>query len=318
MISGCALLIDYVLTITVSIASGADQVFSVLPPHVAQFKLVVEALVIGFIVLLNLRGVKESVAVLTPIFVLFIVTHAILIFGGFGSHLFIVPQVASEVHHNFQAGLASLGLVGMLGLFMRAYAMGGGTYTGIEAVSNALPTLRDPKPVTGKRTMLYMALSLMLLSGGILIFYSLFHITKEPGKTLNASLFERIIQTWQTPFGTTLIITTLISEAALLFVAAQTGFIGGPQVMANMALDYWMPRRFAHLSEQLTTANGIIFMGLSSIIIMLIAGGNISFLIVLYSINVFITFSLSQFGMCRHWLQVRKQTCPTGTVRRAR
>ena len=200
VISGSALLVDYVLTISVSIASGADQVFSVLPPEAAHWKLIAEALIIGLMVLLNLRGVKESVAVLTPIFALFIVTHTILIFGGIGSHLWAVPQVASEFHQGFQTELTTLGIGGMLALFMRAYAMGGGTYTGIEAVSNGLQIMREPKVETGKRTMLLMAISLAITAGGIMLCYLLFHASPEPGKTMNAVLLERFSGQWR-PFG---------------------------------------------------------------------------------------------------------------------
>lgn len=135
VVSGSALLFDYILTISVSIASGMDQVFSVLPAGLVHMKLVAEALIIGLLVVLNLRGVKESVAVLTPIFALFLLTHAILILGGIGSHLFVVPEVVGDIRDGFRSGLGTLGLAGMFALFMRAYAMGGGTYAGIEAVS---------------------------------------------------------------------------------------------------------------------------------------------------------------------------------------
>ncbi len=309
VISGSALLVDYILTISVSIAGGADQVFSVLPPHAAQWKLIAEAAVIGFMVLLNLRGVKESVAVLTPIFALFILTHAILIFGGIGSHLFAVPVVASEVHRNFQSGLASLGVVGMLGLFMRAYAMGGGTYTGIEAVSNGLQIMREPKVETGKKTMLYMAISLALTAGGIMLCYLLFHASPEPGKTMNAVLLERFAGGWRVfglPAGHAFVVLTLAAEAGLLFVAAQAGFIDGPRVMSNMALDSWLPHGFAQLSDRLTAQNGVLLIGGAALGTLFYTRGNITALVTMYSINVFLTFSLTELGMSRFWIRKRK------------
>jgi len=309
VISGSALLVDYVLTISVSIASGADQVFSVLPLEFAHFKLIAEALVISFMVLLNLRGVKESVTVLAPIFALFILTHAMLIFGGIGSHLSAVPQVAGEIHQHFQTGLATLGVAGMLGLFMRAYAMGGGTYTGIEAVSNGLQIMREPKVETGKRTMLYMAASLAVTAGGIMLCYLLFHASPEPGKTMNAVLLQRFAGDWSLfglPVGRAFVVLALASEAGLLFVAAQAGFIDGPRVMSNMALDSWLPHRFAQLSDRLTTQNGVLLIGAAALATLFYTRGNITALVTMYSINVFLTFSLTELGMSRFWIRKRK------------
>ncbi len=99
---------------------------------------------------------------------------------------------------------------------------------------------------------------------------------------------------------------TLITEAALLIVAAQAGFLDGPRVLSNMSLDSWAPHRLSHLSDQLVTRNGVWFMGLASLGFLFIRQGNVKLLVVMYSINVFLTFTLSQLGMCRHWWEVRK------------
>ncbi len=310
VVSGSALLVDYILTISVSIASGVDQVFSVLPPYVIQYKLIAAALTIGLLVLLNLRGVKESVAVLTPIFGLFLLTHAILIIGGVGSHLSAVPEVTQHIRTSFQSGLGTLGLFGMFSLFMRAYAMGGGTYTGIEAVSNGLQIMREPKVETAKRTMLYMSISLAVTAGGIMLCYLLFQASPEPGKTMNAVLLQRFAGEWQLfrlPIGHLFVVLTLAAEAGLLFVAAQAGFIDGPRVMSNMANDSWLPHGFAQLSDRLTMKNGIVLMGAASLATLFYTHGDITALVTMYSINVFLTFSLTQLGMCRFWIHKRKK-----------
>ncbi len=306
VVSGAALLVDYVLTISVSIASGTDQVFSVLPPEWSFAKLFVEALVIALLVVMNLRGVKESVQILAPIFGVFLLLHAILIVGGIGSHASQVPAVAAGVRTGFQAGLATIGLAGMFSIFMKAYSMGAGTYTGIEAVSNGLQIMREPKVQTGTRTMTYMAISLAITAGGILVLYLLFHVTPEPGKTMNAVLLQRFASDWRPagfPLGTLFIVLTLAAEAALLFVAAQTGFIGGPRVMSNMAAESWLPHRFAQLSSRLTLQNGVMLMGGAAMAALLYTRGNVTALVIMYSINVFVTFSLSQLGMLRFWWQ---------------
>jgi amino acid transporter len=307
LVAGSALVVDYILTIAVSVVSGIDALFSSLPIEYQHYKLSASILIVLLLIILNLRGVKESITVLLPIFVVFIITHLVLLGAAFIQNTNALPGFFSGTATQTKGMVENIGVWAFVLILLKSYSHGAGTYTGIEAVSNAMPTLREPRAQTGKRAMLYMALSLALLSGGLLILYGLFNVSKVPGETLNASLFDKIIASWNSPFGTWVVTITLISEGLLLFVAAQTGFIGGPQVMANMAVDYWMPRRFAHLSEQLTVSNGIIFMGLSSIAIIMVAHGSVAYLVVLYSINVFITFSLSQFGMCRHWLQVRKQ-----------
>ncbi len=306
VVSGSALLVDYVLTIATSIASGADQIFSVLPPEMQGLKLGVEAAVIGLLVVMNLRGVKESVSLLAPIFGLFVVTHIVLVFGGIGAHATQVPAVARGVTAGFGHGLAALGLAGLFGVFMRAYSMGAGTYTGIEAVSNGLQIMREPKVHTARRTMTYMSVSLALTAGGILVCYLLFRVAPVPGQTLNAVLLDRFAGGWHPaglPLGHLFVVITLAAEAALLFVAAQTGFIDGPRVMGNMALDSWVPHRFSQLSSRLSMQNGVLLMGLASMAALFYTGGNVTALLVMYSINVFVTFSLSQLGMLRFWWQ---------------
>ncbi len=254
VVSGCALLVDYVLTITVSIAAAGDALFSFLPMAWHPWKLATEAVVIVALVVLNIRGVRESVLVLTPIFVVFVVTHLVVIVGGVVAHADRVPATVGAVHDGFSNGLSSLGAAGMLLLFLHAYSLGGGTYTGIEAVSNGLPIMREPRVRTGRRTMIYMAASLAFTASGLLLCYLLWGVQPAAGKTLNAILVERM--TSGLPLGTAFALVTILSEGALLVVAAQAGFIDGPRVLANMALDSWMPRHFATLSDRLTTANG--------------------------------------------------------------
>ncbi len=308
VISGSALLIDYVLTVSVSIASCADQIFSVFPAWMLPYKLAVEAFLIVVLVIMNLRGVKESILVLMPIFVIFLILHIILIFYGIGSHLNEVPRVAQEVQSGFQNGMQTLGLVGMAALFLRAFSMGAGTFTGIEAVSNGLQIMREPKVQTGQRTMWYMAFSLAITAGGIMVLYLLFNVQPVEGKTMNAVLLENFAGSWRLGplnIGHGYVVLTLAAEAVLLFVAALTGFIGGPRVMANMAIDGWLPRRYSQLSDRLTMQDGVLLMGAAALAVLFYTHGDITALVTMYSINVFLTFSLSMIGMCRYWIRER-------------
>ena len=308
MVSGCALLIDYVLTITLSVASGADAVFSFLPVSWLPYRLTVALGGVVMLILLNLRGVKESVMALVPIFMTFVITHAVAIGYGLLAHAGDMPAVAARLGQDVTAAKSELGTLGMFLLVLHAYSMGAGTYTGIEAVSNGLPILREPRERTGKRTMLYMALSLPAAHRDrhhrVL---SALPGRPQEGKTLNAVLFGAVTAGWGPTLGGGFVLVTLVSEALLLFVAAQAGFVDGPRVLSNMAIDRWLPARFALLSDRLVTQNGILLMGVGALVLMLVSGGSVDLLIVLYSINVFITFVLSQLGMVRHWWQVRGQ-----------
>jgi amino acid transporter len=308
VISGSALLVDYVLTIAVSIASALDQIFSVLPYEYSSYKMLAVCLVICMLMVLNLRGIKESVTVLMPIFLVFLLTHAILIVGGIGSHLFEAQRVVSEVNTGFQIDYKAIGLMGIFAIFVRGYSMGAGTYTGIEAVSNGIQVMREPKVETAKRTMMYMAISLALTAGGIFLCYLFFKVTPEGGKTMNAVLLERFAGSWNLGsihVGYIFVVITLGAEAALLFVAAQTGFIDGPRIMANMSIDSWLPHRFSSLSDRLTMQNGVVLISVAAILTLFLTGGHTSTLVLMYSINVFLTFSLSEMGMVRYWIQNR-------------
>ncbi|MBZ0274053.1 APC family permease [bacterium] len=306
--AGSALLVDYVLTITISIAAGADAIFSFLPPRWHAFELPLAFAGVAVLTILNLRGVKESVTTIAPIFALFIVTHAILLIVSIGGHLPQFPAVAHEVRTDVSGTLSVLGVFGTLKLLMHAYSLGGGTYTGIEAVSNGVSIMREPRVETAKRTMVMMAVSLSIMASGLLLSYLLWKVEPAGNKTMNAVLLEKVASGWTLAgieIGYPFVIVALVSEAALLFIAAQAGFLDGPRVMANMAVDSWLPHRFAALSERLTMRNGIVLMGGAALAALVYTNGRVSELVVMYAINVFVTFSLSNIAMTVYWLRRR-------------
>src|SRR3989304_5113050 len=283
VVSGGALLVDYVLTVAIFIG----------------------CFLIILLIILNIRGVKESVSFLAPIFLVFIITHLVLLSSGILGNMDKVASLSQEVSWGLKNDIATIGSLGILLIFFRAYSLGGGTYTGIEAVSNGLQVMREPRVQTGKRTMLYMAASLAFVALGLFISYLLVGVMPVEGETLNASLADSIFRGWT--FGHPLALVTIVSEGALLLVAAQTGFIDGPRVMANMGIDSWVPPRFSALSERLTAHNGILVMGLSALVLLIYTKGSVSTLVVMYSINVFLTFSLSEFGMSLFFIKNRRR-----------
>ena len=333
VVSGSALLVDYILTITTSIAAGGEAVFYLIPrawfgkaalgitsddigtwlDPVQRTKVTIEIVAIALLMVLNIRGVKESVAAITPIFAAFVLTHAVLLVIAIGGHVGDFGEVTREAGANLHGTVGALGVFGALSLTVRAYSLGGGTYTGIEAVSNGVPIMREPKQRTAKRTMILMATSLSITAGGSILAYLLVHVAPDfddPTKPMNAILLDRVAGAWRIGgwnAGYWFVLIALCSEAGLLFIAAQAGFVDGPRVMANMAVDSWLPHRYAALSERLSMQNGVILMGGTSIAALLYTHGNVEKLVVMYSINVFLTFSLSNLGMARFWVQHRKE-----------
>jgi amino acid transporter len=346
VVSGSALVVDYVLTITTSVASGGDQIFSMIPRRwfdetvataadgsvdkillpgggvlpsvdigswldpVQRVKLAVEITAIVLLIVLNIRGVKESVQTILPIFVAFVLTHVVLLVVAIFGHLGNLGTVAQSTSENLHSTLGSLGVLGALALFVRAYSLGGGTYTGIEAVSNGVQIMREPKVRTAKRTMFLMAISLSITAAGIILAYLLLNTRPEADKTMNATLLTQVSASWKIggyDVGSWFVLVALASEAGLLFIAAQAGFTDGPRVMANMAVDSWLPHRFSALSERLSMQNGVLLMGGTSIAALVYTHGNVEKLLVMYSINVFLTFSLSNLGMSRFWITHRAE-----------
>ena len=215
MVSGCALLIDYVLTITISIASGADALFSFLPAAWLPYKLTISHCWrwsadapeparrqgVGAAAGADLHGLRPHPRLSSSSMRLAANS------GHFPAMVAATTADAASVRRSTRSGL-----FGMLLLVLRAYSMGAGTYTGIEAVSNGLPILREPRVQTGKRTMLYMAVSLAFMAMGLMVAYLLYGVTPEHGKTLNAVLFETVTQAGARG-GYVLLIVTLVSEA---------------------------------------------------------------------------------------------------------
>jgi len=309
LVSGAALIVDYVLTIAISVAGGAVAVFSLLPVDWRDWKIPFGVAITGMLLVLNLRGMKEAIKVLLPIFIAFVVIHVALIGYGIYAHADRLPQLVPDTLNETAELARNTSWITVVGIMMLAYSQGGGTYTGLEAVSNNVNTLAEPRVATGKWTMLYMAISLAFTAGGIMLLYLLWDATHEPGRTLNAVVFQSILQHFD-PGGPrvveTLLIVVLVSEAALLFVAANTGFLGGPAVLSNMAVDSWVPRHFRELSSRLVTDNGILLMGVAALAVLVWSGGSVSLLVVLYSINVFLTFSISLAGLVILWWRRRR------------
>lgn len=309
LIAGCALILDYVLTVSISVAAGVEALASLLPLGFHSYKLWAEVLVVAVLIVLNLRGMKEAIRVLLPIFLGFVATHLVLIVYGIFIHAAYLPELLPNTLHDTADLAGDIGWIGVAGMLLLAYSQGGGTYTGLEAVSNNVNILAEPRVHTGKMTMLYMALSLAFTASGIILLYLLWDARPVEGQTLNASTFRAIIESIGMGDWVNKVILTVVLafEAGLLFVAANTGFLGGPAVLSNMAADSWVPHKFRYLSTRLVTQNGILGMGVAALAILFWTGGSVTLLVVLYSVSVFLTFAISLFGLCLYWWQHRRE-----------
>ena len=310
LISGSALIIDYVLTISISIASGIDALFSFLPNDWQKYKIFFATFFVCLLAVLNLRGMKESIKFLLPIFLGFMITHVTLIIYGIATHHYGLPNLIPQAAQETSEMQKSLGWLFVLSVFLKAFSMGGGTYTGLEAVSNNVNTLSEPRIRTAKITMFLVAISLAFMAAGIILIYLLWDIQKIEGQTLNATAFYAITSDWfynDINLGYYFVPLVLIFSAGLLFVAANAGFLAGPNVISNMAHDEWLPKSFTSLSSRLVVKNGILFMAVAAILTLIITGGEVHMLVVLYSINVFITFSMSLLGLMIYWVRHRRR-----------
>ncbi len=309
LVAGGALVIDYVLTVAISIAAGVDALYSLVPDEFQIPKVMLICILIVLLTYMNLRGLRESIKILMPIFIGFLITHVLLILYGIFGHAYGLERIIPNAIEETERTANSVGwLAGALILF-KAFSLGGGTYTGLEAVSNSITSLAEPRVKTAKATMFALAASLAFMAMGTILIYLLWEVDKVDGQTLNATAFLSITEEWKIgdyyisqPF----VFLTLLFEAGLLFVAANTGFISGPNVLAAMASDRWLPMQFSSLSSRLVTRNGVIIMGIAAIVSIILTQGVVHTLVILYSINVFITFCLSLSGITFFNIKSRK------------
>jgi amino acid transporter len=309
LVSGSAQVVDYVLTIAVSLASGTDALFSLLPVSAQEYKLPAEIGATLVLVGLNLRGMQESIRFLAPVVVGFLLVHALLIMVGLGSD---APRFVG-MWDNASAGIRSLsdqsGWIFVAAIFVRAYALGGSTYSGVESISNHVNLLAEPRLKNGRMTMLYVALTLAFTAGGLVLLYSLESVRPAQGQTLNAIAFSTIIAKMGFDNATShgLLLLTLALEGAILVAAANSILIFAPQLLGNMATDSWLPHRFRNLSSRLVREDGVVFIGACAVAILLWTRGELGLLVVFYSINVFLCLTLSKLGLCRHWWNRRHE-----------
>jgi amino acid transporter len=290
LVAGAALLTDYVLTVAVSISAGVAAIvsaFAILEPLRVELALIA----IAFVTLVNLRGVRESGRVFAVPTYFFIATMFLLILVGLARWLFGSPPLVSPGPPSTNA-VQSLTLL----LILRAFASGCTAMTGVEAISNGVSVFKRPEADNAGKTLLWMAGILVTMFLGITYLVNQFGVVPRGGETVVSQLARAV-------FGTSPVYYLVQAATALiLLLAANTSYSDFPRLAMWVARDRYLPRQLANLGDRLVYANGILLLGGLAALLVIIFGARTHALIPLYAVGVFISFTLNQAGMVRHWL----------------
>lgn len=309
VIVAAALLVDYVLTVAVSVASGVDNIISAVP-GLDPFRV---ELAVGFVILIivvNLRGVREASLVFAIPTYVFIGSVGLMIVTGLIRTFLGDAPVASS--HDFSVQAESLGQAAVILLILRAFSSGCSALTGVEAVSNGVPAFRAPKIRNAQSTLVLMGSIAACLFAGLtaLALITGVHYAENPcdlvGFDCTTPQPSLMAQIAAATFGGGSIPFFIIqaATACVLLLAANTAFNGFPLLGAVLARDGYAPKSLNTRGDRLVFSNGMILLGIGAIVVLLVFQAKLTTLIQLYIIGVFVSFSLGQIGMVRHWRRV--------------
>ena len=305
LVAGAALLVDYVLTVSVSIAAGVAAITSAVQgtryAWLNDHKVILCLVFIAFIAIANLRGVRESGALFaTPTYV-FVISFLFMV--GFGFFHYFIYGGAAPVPTQEELKTAEGYSLQPLTLFLLlgAFSNGCAALTGIEAISNGVQAFKKPEATNAATTLVWMALLLTTMFLGTSVMAYLYHVHPKESETV-ISQFARIMFTG--PLGWFYYVVQA-ATAAILVLAANTAFADFPRLSSLLARDRFLPRQFANRGDRLVFSNGIVILAIFSGVLVIAFGGDTSRLIPLYAVGVFLSFTLSQSGMVIHWLRER-------------
>ncbi len=294
LVAGASLLIDYVLTVSVSAASGVAAITSAIP-SLYSHAVAIGLFFIAFITIANLRGVKESGAMFALPTYLFIFSFLLLIGIGFYEYFFTSKVYAQE---HFFPPMQSLNAVGFF-LLLKAFSSGCAALTGVEAISNGIPAFKPPESKNANITLFWMGLILLVLFLGITELARFYHVLPKEQETVVSQIATQV-------FGRGFFYYMVqVATALILFLAANTSFSDFPRLASLLARDGFLPRQLSNLGDRLAFSNGIIALGFASGLLLVLFQGKTHLLIPLYAVGVFISFTLSQSGMVVHWFKLK-------------
>ncbi len=296
-IAAAALLTDYILTVAVSISSGVANLVSAVP-GLLDYRVWLAIAMVVFIMLINLRGVRESgnaIAIPTYFFIV-----ASLVAIGVGLYKYITGSLGTVIDPpELETVQATSGV--LIFLLLRAFSSGTSALTGVEAVSNGIPAFKEPRSKNAGITLIIMAVILAAMTLGISFLTSQIHAVPSEQETV-------ISQIVRTAYGNRgiLYLATVVSTMIILILAANTSFAGFPRLSAIVAIDGFLPRQLAYRGSRLVYSNGIALLAVVAAVLILVFNASVTRLIPLYAIGVFLSFTLSQFGMAIRWKKIGK------------
>ncbi|ENQ3108336.1 APC family permease [Bacillus cereus] len=290
LVAGGSLLVDYILTVAVSVSAGTDAITSAFPA-LHQYTVIIAVILVIFITILNLRGVTESASILAYPVYLFVLALIVLI--SVGVFKIATGQAPASLHTPI--GTVAPGIT--LFFLLKAFSSGCSALTGVEAISNAIPNFKAPAAKNAATTLVMMGAILAVLFTGITVLAYWYGIAPKHNETVVSQIASDV-------FGRNYVYYFIQGTTALILVlAANTGFSAFPLLAFNLASDKYMPRMFLMRGDRLGYSNGIMTLGIASIILIIAFQGKTEQLIPLYAVGVFLPFTLSQTGMIIKWLR---------------
>jgi amino acid transporter len=300
LVAAAALLIDYVMTVAVSTSSAVEQLISV-APGINVFRIEIAIAAITLITVANLRGLRESGNIFAVPTYLFVALALLII--GIGVVRIVTGGVMAGPPHAeaMPLGTESIGLF----LVLRAFASGSVALTGTEAVANGVPAFRPPEARNAANTLVIMAVLLAVLFIGITVIADAYRIVPSVEGSGGPTVIALVAQA-AFGIGSPLFYVFQVSTALILFLAANTSYNAFPRLAALLAGDGYMPRQFSFRGDRLAFSWGIVLLSGVAVALIVAFGGVTTLLIPLYSVGVFVCFTLSQGGMVLHWLRGRE------------
>jgi amino acid transporter len=296
LVAGSSLVIDYILTVAVSIAAGVAAITSAFPsllPHTVSLCL----FFVMILMIVNLRGIKEAATVFTLPTYIFIFSLLALIAIGIYKHVLGLPIPSAPI--NPVLGSTPQTYI-TLWILSKAFSSGCTALTGVEAISNGVPNFKEPRPRNAATTLIAMGIIIVFLFGGTTFLAQLLHVTPNADETV-VSQIARLLT------GTGWFYYLLqASTAAILILAANTSYNDFPLVFSLIAKDGFVPRQYAARGDKLVFSNGIVTLSILSAVLLVVFQGDTHNLIPLYAIGVFLSFTLSQVGMVLHWFKSKE------------
>ncbi len=315
LFAAAALLIDYVLCVSVSIASGLQNLRDVpllAPLHIGDHMVVYSVLAILFMTWLNLRGLREPGLLFAIPFYTFIGMSYVMIGVGLAAPLLHWPLHLEFANQTLPQQYTTTVAASTFGIavVLRAFATGCSALTGIECVSNGIPAFKEPQSRNAAITLIWMAVVLGTIFIGVALLSVNLHIVYwEHSGTSAPAVIDQLSGTvfGKTGIGSCFYNMMQFSTALILMVAAQTSFADFPRVTSILARDGYMPRQLSNLGDRLAFDNGVVVLGFLSILFIVAEKGSVDMLIPFFTIGVFQAFTLSQVGMVKHWFKLRNQ-----------